>query len=437
MKLLSFLLLILVVCTACARAQENEDDEVYDEAAPSTTFPASEKKQFASASSNNYDEDEFVGFENKHQHAPTPTQDAPVHEATPATPATPPLPPPRTNYYLEYVYVGFIVAYVINFWVGKTKNEAIAKAWAESVGKQLRREFTKIGKVSRAPSSEAVGSDNEPDSTDNNSSSKESEDTRHNFVLTKENQHTFTVQATGRANCVGLQATLILRKRHDLVSLLLELFSKNQDVVTLDVLLEDAVSEPFVFAVVRKRDERKFRKANPDTAFCGGGNQIEGLPRSLVVLSELEELSSAFLTSQYEVLQTISKYESTFLKMHFTDQAVLSSKHSSSLSFEFKLPEDVSQMNQIALLTKMALHFIDLVAKTKLSKLGRQKTEKNRAKIVELTEKSAHQQRQEAAQQRKFEKLQQERLKYDTMSPEAQRKYDEKQYKKEMKKKTK
>jgi len=433
MKKVSILLLILVVCSSYTHAQDSEDDEVYDEAAPAVLQQVTnEKKSSLSASSMQYDDDEFIGFENtaQPQAGKTTKQDTLTTEETTAT--TPPLPPPRTNYYLEYVYISFIIIYIINFWVGKSKNEAIAKAWAENVGKILRKEFTRIGSVSNNNNNTHVGAGSEDDSADN---TVDKSDTQHNFVLTKENQHTFTVQATGRLNCVGVQATLNLRKRHDLVSLLLELFSKNQDIVTLDVLLEETACEPFVFAVVKKKDERKFKKANPDTVFCGGGGQVEGLPRSLVVLSELEELTSTFLTSQYEVLQTISKYENAFLKMHFTDQAVLSSKFPNSLSFEFKLPEDTSQMTQLALLTKMAFHLVDLVTRTKLSKLGRQKTEKNRAKVIELTEKSAHQQRQEAAQQRKLEKLQQERLKYETMSPDAQRKYDEKQYKKELKKK--
>jgi hypothetical protein len=80
-----------------------------------------------------YDEDEFIGFEQdsnelKHDNA----------DAIPATTTTTStqqhteerfVPPPRTNYYLEYLYIGVIVMYAINFWIGKRKNEQIAKEW--------------------------------------------------------------------------------------------------------------------------------------------------------------------------------------------------------------------------------------------------------------------------------------------------------------------
>ena len=88
---------------------------------------------------------------------------------------------------------------------------------------------------------------------------------------------------------------------------------------------------------------------------------------------------------------------------------------------ELKLPSraDADLMSKNLLtLTKMAVHLIDVVPRIRLSKMvqlekeladtpqGKQKTEKNRAKLAEIQHKQTHAERQEAAQQRKLEKKQ-------------------------------
>jgi hypothetical protein len=63
------------------------------------------------------------------------------------------------------------------------------------VGKHLKQQFSRIGGDTSAKAEE--------DAEDSDEAVF-----HHNFVLVKENQHTFTLKATGRVNCVGLQATL-------------------------------------------------------------------------------------------------------------------------------------------------------------------------------------------------------------------------------------
>jgi len=91
-------------------------------------------------------------------------------------------------------------------------------------------------------------------------------------------------------------------------------------------------------------------------------------------------------------------------------------------------------MEGVQTLTRMAFYFIDLVARTTLSKLAKQKTGTNRVKALEKVSKETHEQRQEAAQQRKLQKIQKEKAALESLSPEAQRKAEEKMQKREMKK---
>ena len=40
---------------------------------------------------------------------------------------------PRPNRYIEYVIVTVLVAYLVNFFIGKSRNAAIADAWVSAV----------------------------------------------------------------------------------------------------------------------------------------------------------------------------------------------------------------------------------------------------------------------------------------------------------------
>jgi len=116
--------------------------------------------------------------------------------------------------------------------------------------------------------------------------------------------------------------------------------------------------------------------------------------------------------------------------MHFTDQEVLYTSYKKTLQFVFKLPGSDAEMEGIQTLTRMAFYFIDLVAKTSLSKFAKQKADKNRLKAVEEQLKETHTQRQEAAQQRKLDKLQKQKAEFESLTPDEQRRREEKQYKK-------
>jgi len=393
-----FLLLTLPSILQTKASGEFDDDSDEREGTTITSVKEVTVEKTLKTPDQLYDEEEFVGFEKpvKKEVKNEIVQESSLEQE-------PKLPPPQTTYYIEILYISFIVAYIINYFVGKRKNEQIATSWASTVSKAFQSNFSKVGEGK-------------------------------NIGIVKESQNIYKLKATGRINCVGVQATLQLRKRHDLFSLIVEIFSPAEDVVTVDILMNEDAMETFVFALVRRKEEKKFRKSSTDLVLFAPGtvSSLPGVPSSFVVCSECEELISDFINP--EVQATLTKYENLFKRMHFSDQGLVSSTNKKNLQFVFKLPENDTDMEGIQILTRMAFYYIDLVARTNLGKTAKQKTTQNRNKALEKASKEAHEQRQEAAQQRKIQKLQKEKAALENLSPEAQRKAEEKLQKREMKK---
>jgi len=320
----------------------------------------------------------------------------------------PPLPPERTNYYLEYFYAGLIIAYILNFFIGKQRNESIARAWLKSVINEFESNFTRVGMLNTPGGSLFADK------------------------LIKESHSAFVLKATGRVNCIGAQVTLQLRKRQDFVThFIIESILGTTDTIIVDVLLDDNAMDSFVFACVRKKEEKKYRKAAADLSqFTKAAQSLDELNSSFVVISEVDELVNRFMTQS--VTAALNKpLAQDFIRMHFSDQGIASPGYPRSLQFEFKIPND--QEKQAAMMN-FVFYFIDRVATTQLSKPAKQITDKHRQKVQEAALKEKLAQRQEAIQQKKIEKIQKEKEKLDKLSPEEQRRMEEKMAKKEAKK---
>jgi len=388
-RLLKVILLLTLIVGVAFGSQVDEDEFI-----PESTHTAKPAE---------LDEDEFIG-------APTPVEQPKEtilkNLAKPVKPTDiPDFAPPRTDYYVEIGYGCVIVAYILNFFIGKRHNEGVAKAWAGEIINLARSQFSRVGDMRTGE----VG-------------------------IVKETQNVFHLNAAGRIHCQGMQATLKLRKRHDFLSTLQELLFPVEDQLVITFAMNADEVDPFVFVLLRKKDEKAYRKNNPDVGFTNAAQQVPGLPSSLAVCSEHEDLVNDLITSHKEVVQTLNKLEPLIISMHFSDQGLVSDKHKHTMQFVFRLPR-VEDMQQLAVLTKMALYLVDVVATTKLSKQACAKSEKHRVRLQEAAQKELRQQQEEAAQQRKLEKRKKEKEALAKMSPEEQAKWEEKQYKRELKKK--
>jgi hypothetical protein len=343
-----------------------------------------------------YDEDEFIGFDaaTKPENKQTDSVETIGGGERVELPEF-----GKRTYYLEGFYVLMLAIYCGNFWLGRRSNRHIALAWAHTFADLFRKNFSKVGEST---------------------------------LLTQESQNEFKMVATGRRNCTGLQATLNLKRRHDLLSLLLGLVYPVEDTLKIEIPLESEGMDPFIFAVVNNNEAKQFYKDNFDIAAYCKETSVEGEAlEGMTVYTDCQEVVDELL---YEhVRTTLAKYSHLFRSLHLTDQSKTYANQKKLLRFVYRLP-GMEGMDELTTLLRMALHFIDLASRTKLSASAKARAEKKRAKVAEEASRAAHTQRQELAQQKKMEKKQKQQQRMASLSKEQQRKAEEKELKRQRKK---
>jgi len=105
------------------------------------------------------------------------------------------------EYTLEIFSVSLLVLWVLNFFVGRYRNDSIAKNWFKAAEPLLSEQFSELSYYA------------------------DSVQAGKNATYIKESDNVYKFYASGRRNCIGILCTLELRKRHDLFSLALALFN--------------------------------------------------------------------------------------------------------------------------------------------------------------------------------------------------------------------
>jgi len=202
--------------------------------------------------------------------------------------------------------------------------------------------------------------------------------------------------------------------------------------VTIDVAME-ASAQPFIFAVMRKKEEKQWVKEYKDIVEFGSHPvHSSGVPNSCSVYSDSSE---ALRLLDSEVASAIRKCESFFQLLYYSDQSTITTKYTKVLRLVYKLPNK-TEMAQLYPLMKASFLLVDYIASKPLSKATEQKNEKARSQQPTAdSTKLAHEQRQELAQKKKQERKQKEEEKLEKLGPEAQRKAEEREYKKKLKQK--
>ncbi|GAM23809.1 hypothetical protein SAMD00019534_069840 [Acytostelium subglobosum LB1] len=308
----------------------------------------------------------------------------------------------QNNWFMEISFVAFIIGYGINYFVGKKTNQELVTIWGRRFRPLFESNFTYLGD-------------------------------KQSYVIIKVDPNTYVFTCSGRVNCQGAQVTLTLKKRQDLFHVIMDLVGyADPDRISIEIALNSDVMEPMIFAVIKNKSFKKFKSDNNDVSlFCSKQALPYGLNSTYAVLSDTECLPTLLLKP--EIAATLNSHENFFESMHFTDHSLINPKYPKTLSFSYKLPS-VKDMDKIQPLTSMALQYIDYIANVKLPPQYKAKAEKLRAKEREELFKQQHLERQEQAQKKKFEKEQKEKEKIAKLTPEEQRKRDDKEYKALLKK---
>ncbi|XP_065220109.1 PAT complex subunit CCDC47 [Planococcus citri] len=366
------------------------------------------------------DEDEFEGYETTSE-APKKTSKRGPEISIVQLPGH-----VHFNYYVEVALLMGILIYFTNFIIGKHKNSEMVTAWFNTNKSLLNDNFA------------FVGDDGKATTTSSN-------------AVTKESEHLFTLWCSGRTCCEGMLVELKFQKRQDLISVLSNYFSEKKDQIHIKFSFAKEDMDNYVFCVASKKNAGKLVKEMVDlSTFCPErrpGEKYE-LPSSFNVMSEINEVAISFLDAK--TISAFNRYADLIDYVHISDRysGPKSPEDNPGKQLEFKrmfligfsIPDNGKSAEEVAEhmypLMTLVFYWLEKIRRFRLSKEGKQKTDKNRTRIEEAFLKTTHLARNEAAAARREEKKRKEKeriLQED--DPDKQRKWEEKEMKKQMKKK--
>ncbi|KAL4221916.1 Coiled-coil domain-containing protein 47 [Mactra antiquata] len=397
-----------------ATDDNNDDDEEEDDDEGTVETEDDEFDHFA-------DDDEFEGFDKdtrtgkgKSVEPDLKIAKVPIHL--------------RTNwdsFYLEMLMLAGLGVYFLNFLAGKTKNSKLAQAWFSCHKQMLEENFTIVGDDGQSKEPTQGG-------------------------LMKESENVYTIWCSGRVCVEGMLVELKLIKRQDLINVMSNLLKPTSDQLVIKVNMDQA-TEKFCMCVANKKVAGKLQKDYADLATFTEKKSLDryNVPSSFQLLSEIGEATSLVLDKR--VCQALDSFETQIEYIHISDQ--YSGPKNQYEDNQTKMPEvkptivfcfnvagkgktKTTDMESMKPLLKLVFYLVDKVARIALSKEGKQKSDKNRQKAEESFLKSAHAQRQEAAQLRREEKRRQEKERImNEEDPDKARKWEERQNKQDLKRK--
>uniref|UniRef100_A0A8C7XAJ8 PAT complex subunit CCDC47 n=1 Tax=Oryzias sinensis TaxID=183150 RepID=A0A8C7XAJ8_9TELE len=360
-----------------------------------------------------YDQDEFEGFGDSEKPGPS-MKDPLIIHTVPAH-----LQNSWESYYMEILMVTGLLAYIMNYIIGKNKNSRLAQAWFNSHKELLESNFALVG--DDGTSKEAVSTGK----------------------LNQENEHIYNLWCSGRVCCEGMLIQLKFLKRQDLLNVLARMMRPACDQVQVKVTLNDEDMDTFVFAVGTKKAMARMQKEMQDLSeFCGDkpkSGAKYGLPDSLAILSEMGEVTDGVMDNKmvHYITTQAEKIESIHFSDQFSGPKVMQEEGQplklpetkKTLLFTFNVPgmgnTSPKDMDSLLPLMNMVIYSIDKVKKLRLNREGKQKADRNRARVEENFLKQTHAQRQEAAQTRREEKKRAEKERImNEEDPERQRRLE-------------
>nr|XP_032801875.1 coiled-coil domain-containing protein 47 isoform X3 [Petromyzon marinus]XP_032801877.1 coiled-coil domain-containing protein 47 isoform X3 [Petromyzon marinus] len=322
-------------------------------------------------------------------------------------------------YYLEILMVTGLLAYIVNYMIGRNKNSRLAQAWFNSHRELLEANFSLVGDDGTAKEVMSTG------------------------ALNQENEHVYSLWCSGRVCCEGMLVQLKFLKRQDLLNVLARMMRPTSDQVNIKVTMTIDDMDSMVFAVGTKKAVSRLHKEMQDLSlYCTDKPKPlgrYGLPDSLVVLSESSEITDCLL--DLKMISFLKAHAETIESIHMSDQysgpkvpqeesqPIKLPDAKKCLLFTFNVPgaghTSPRDMEGMLGLMKMVIYCMDKMKRFRLGKEAKQKAERNRTRVEENFLKLTHVQRQEAAQSRREEKKRAEKERImNEEDPERQRKLE-------------
>uniref|UniRef100_A0A8C7NIF4 PAT complex subunit CCDC47 n=1 Tax=Oncorhynchus mykiss TaxID=8022 RepID=A0A8C7NIF4_ONCMY len=353
-----------------------------------------------------YDPDEFDGMEKPSQSLKDPL----IIHTVPAH-----LQNSWESYYMEILMVTGLLAYIMNYIIGKNKNSRLATAWFNSHRELLESNFALVGDDGTSKDAVSTGK------------------------LNQENEHIYNLWCSGRVCCEGMLIQLKFVKRQDLLNVLARMMRPVCDQVQIKVTLNDEDMDTFVFAVGTKKAMARMQKEMQDLSeFCSDkpkSGAKYGLPELLAILTEMGEVTDGVMDSK--MVHYITNHADKIESIHFSDQ-FSGTKVVQEDGQPLKLPETKKTLlftfNGDLPFIHHCISLLPLFLSVSVLQ-GKQKADKNRARVEENFLKQTHNQRQEAAQTRREEKKRAEKERImSEEDPERQRRLEEAAQRRDQKK---
>lgn len=270
--------------------------------------------------------------------------------------------PNQEHFYYEIAIGFFFIAYIVQYYRGKSNNDKIAKTWASLYLSLFKKNF--------ANASEAV--------------------------IYKDGNSDFKYFLSGRVNCQGYYCQMDLKRRHDLFYVLYDLFfGTGPDTLTIDIPLEKM--EPFIFAVASTKYKEEHLDINTYVT-----NKMEHLElRPSVIWTDSPELATYLLND--DVVKALKSRD--FISFHFSDQSEFYSDK--CLRFVFQIPSDLEKLKP---LMETTILMIDLVQSVELKDKSRNELMREKVR-VSGTQKKNREKELEESRKRKKEKEDQKKKK--------------------------
>lgn len=336
------------------------------------------------------------------------------------------------SFYLELLMLAGLTVYFGNFMAGRNKNHRLATAWFQSHRQLLLDNFALVGDDGRkelAPDEAEAGG------------------------LVKDSESVYTLWCSGRLCVEGMLVELRLLKRQDLLSLIAQMVRPSADQLVIRVTMSPQSMDGFVMCLATKKTAARLHKTMADlSTYCPEKKRPDkyGLPANFTVLSEMGEVANAMVDQK--VLSVIKRYEECIDYIHMSDQysgprlqedtqPTKLPEVKKVLLFGFNVPGmgrvSAETMEEMKPLLQLVFYCIDKVRRFKLSKEAKQKSDRNRLKVEEEFLKTTHAQRQEAAQLKREERrrVEKERI-MNEEDPDKQRKWEEREHRRELKRRT-
>ncbi|PHJ24806.1 transmembrane protein [Cystoisospora suis] len=342
-------------------------------------------------------------------------------------------PPPKRSFVPEMFFLCLLLLVVLVAIRGKKENVRVADAWIASVAPLLRENFVSVGYQT-------------------------------SYLLMKA-YNIFEIYCTGRRNCFYLHGVLQCLPRQCLWRqyFLRQFFKSNPeytaDSITLEVLLPHS-PEPSVVALCRRADQKRLND-NWDLREFGKlrtsstNTRLSQLPGNLVAFSDTSEALDATFLNSKNTIKALNACSSYFRYLYISDICLsihpsvqptalsctasrapppASDKTRRILRMSFFLPPP-EKMAEVEPLLRLLFFLTDSSRQLNLSDKTVEVARKMRMQYQKDLMKKQDAQRLEQMEKKRSEKKRQEEERFERMTPEQQRKFEEKEYKKSLKQK--